>query len=246
MMMRRLSLMPTFWVLWASTLAAVSPAEGDDARGFLNRVHKDGDGKEAKYVVFVPHDYRGDKPYPLVLFLHSSSERGDDGESQVGPLGNAIKPQEKTFPFITVFPQSAFHWRIESKDTERVLAILAEVQEEFNVDERRLYVTGISIGGWGAFALGMQYPDRWAAIVPIAGGGDDSQAAKIKDLPCWCFQGAKDSEAFVNSTRGVIAAVRKAGGNPRYTEYADLGHNCWENAYATPELWDWLLRQKRK
>jgi predicted peptidase len=92
----------------------------------------------------------------------------------------------------------------------------------------------------------MQYPDRWAAIVPIAGGGDDSQAAKIKDLPCWCFQGAKDSEAFVNSTRGVIAAVRKAGGNPRYTEYADLGHNCWENAYATPELWDWLLRQKRK
>jgi predicted peptidase len=221
-------------------------AADKDQHGFLNRVYKDAQGKESRYVVFVYHDYNGDKPYPLILFLHSSSERGDDGERQVGPLGNAIRPQEKTFPFITVFPQSRFHWRIESEDTERALAILADVQKEFKVDEKRLYVTGISIGGWGTFGLGMKYPDRWAAIVPIAGGGDPGQAAKIKDLPCWCFQGANDSEAFVKSTRDTIAAIKEAGGNPKYTEYPDVGHNCWEKAYATPELYAWLLKQKRK
>jgi predicted peptidase len=142
------------------------------------------------------------------------------GQRQVRPFGNAITPREKTFPFITGFPQSRFHWRIDSEETWRALAILADVRREFKVDEKRLYVTGISIGGWGTFGLGMKYPDRWAATVPIA-GGDDSQAAGIKDLPRWCFQGADDSEAFVKSTRAVSAAIWEAGGNPKYTVYPD-------------------------
>jgi predicted peptidase len=124
LIMQRLSTMLALTLLWGPALPPAGAAETDDRHGFLNRVYKDADGKEAKYVVFVPHDYKGDKAYPLILFLHSSSERGDDGKKQVGPLGNAIKPQEKTFPFITVFPQPAFNWRIESKDTERALAIL--------------------------------------------------------------------------------------------------------------------------
>src|SRR5437762_11757671 len=104
-------------------------AEKDDRHGFLDRVHKDADGKEAKYVLFVPYDYQGDKPYPLILFLHGSGETGTDGvkQTQVG-LGPAVRKQEKTFPFLALFPQSQKRsWRADAEDAQRALAILDEV-----------------------------------------------------------------------------------------------------------------------
>ena len=126
----------------------------------------------------MPHDYKGDKEYPLILFLHGSGETGTDGKKQtkVG-LGPAMRKQEKTFPFFVLFPQSQKRtWKADSKDAKRALAILDEVQKEYKIDDKRLYLTGLSMGGYGTWSLAAKYPDRWAAIVPVCGGGDPDQA----------------------------------------------------------------------
>ena len=227
----------------------VAPAgRSEEKRGFLNRVFKDASGQEAKYVLFVPHDYRGDKPYPLILFLHGAGESGSDGQKQatVG-LGRAIKRQEKAFGFITVFPQSQHRtWKADSEDGRRAVDILAEVRHGYRIDPERIYLTGLSLGGYGTWSLATRYPDRWAAIVPICGGGDPKQAEKIKDIPCWCFHGGADRTVPPARSREMIEALKAVGGHPKYTEYPKVGHNSWDKAYATPELFPWLLAQHLK
>jgi predicted peptidase len=220
-------------------------AADKDERGFLHRVIKDPDGKEAKYVVFVPHDYKGDKPYPVILFLHGAGETGMDGEKQANVgLGKAIKKQEKSFPIISVFPQSQKRtWRADSEDGMRALRILDTVQKEYKTDPKRVYLTGLSMGGYGTWSMALKDPGRWAAIVPICGGGDPNQADKIKNIPCWCFHGDADTAVAVDRSRHMINALKTAGGSPKYTEYPGVGHNSWDKAYGTPELYEWLLQQ---
>jgi predicted peptidase len=230
-------------------LAALIPlaARADDPKvGFLDRVHKSGD-KEYKYVVFVPHDYKGDKEYPVILFLHGAGEKGTDGKKQAQTgLGNAIKKEEKKFGFITVFPQAERGWGANSDDAKRALDILAEVQKEYKTDSKRVYLTGLSMGGFGTWGLAAKYPEKWAAIVPICGGGDPKSAEKIKDVPCWCFHGDADTAVKVDQSRAMVKALEAAGGKPKYTEYPGVGHNSWDKAYATKELYEWLLMQKLK
>jgi predicted peptidase len=233
-------------------LIGIHSGFADDQRGFLNRVFKDSEGKEHKYVVFVPHDYKvndaADKRWPVILFLHGAGERGDDGELQakVG-LAPAIRKREKEFPFIAVFPQcdkNSF-WRAEAPDGERAMAILAEVEKEYKTDRDRVHLTGLSMGGMGTWSLAMKHPDRFAALVPICGRGDNAQAEKIAKLPIWCFHGDADKAVAVEGSRSMIAAIKEAGGSPKYTEYPGVGHNSWDAAYGTDELYTWLLQQKR-
>jgi len=227
-------------------LSQASAADSKIEHGFLPRVHKDKDGKEAKYVLFIPHDYKGDKEYPLILFLHGAGETGTDGEKQAKQgIGNAIRKLEKTFPCIVVFPQSQKRtWQADSDDAQRALEILANTQKEYKVDAKRIYLSGLSMGGYGTWSLAVKHPDRWAAIVPICGRGDPSMAEKIKDVPCWAFHGDKDTAVKVEGSRDMIEAIKKAGGMPKYTEYPGVGHNSWDAAYGTKELYDWLLGQK--
>ncbi len=239
-------------VLAACGLAclALARARAGDPKehGFLDRVHKDADGKEAKYVLFVPHDYKGDKEYPLILFLHGAGETlgGTKQPVEVG-IGPAIKKREKAFPFIAVFPQSQKRtWKAGSGDADRALAILAEVQKAYKVDPQRIYLTGLSMGGYGTWSLAAAHPDRWAAIAPICGGGDPEQATKIKDVPCWCFHGDADAAVRVEKSRQMVKALWAAGGHPNYLEYPGVGHNSWDAAYGTDELYDWLLKHQRK
>jgi predicted peptidase len=234
-----------YWLAGGCWLGGARGADDKGAHGFLDRAYKDADGHEAKYVVFVPHDYKRDKPYPLILFLHGSGESGTDGkkQAQVG-LGPAIKKQEKTFGFIAVFPQSEKrNWRADSEDGQRALKILDQVMKDYQVDPQRVYLTGLSMGGFGTWSLAAKYPDRWAAIVPVCGGGDVKQAAKIKDIPCWCFHGDADKAVPIAMSRKMVGALKEAGGHPKYTEYAGVGHNSWDKAYGTPELYEWLLKQ---
>src|ERR1700730_12465707 len=135
-------------------LIATSPVlagEKTDA-GFVNKVFKGKDG-EAKYVVFVPHDDKGDKDYPLILFLHGAGERGDDGETPVKQgIGNAIKFKggEKKFPCFVIFPQSrkGGSWKAGSPDADRALGMLEEIQKQYKIDSKRIYLTGLSMGGY--------------------------------------------------------------------------------------------------
>jgi predicted peptidase len=231
--------------IWAS----LSVAHARESKtGFLNRVHKDPDGKEAKYVLFVPPDYKGDKPFPLILFLHGAGETGKDGHKQatVG-LGPAIKKQEKSFPFIVIFPQSQQRtWQAGTPDGQRAIDILNEVEKEFRVDPKRVYLSGLSMGGFGTWSIAAKYPDRWAAIVPVCGGGNPAKAEAIKDIPCWCFHGDQDRPVPVERSRQMIKALETAGAKPKYTEYPGVGHNSWDKAYGTPELYEWLLQQHLK
>ncbi len=261
----------TGWKVLGITLATLLlltrvPAGGSEKEtGFLNRVRKGTDGQQAKYVVFVPHHYRGDRPYPLILFLHGGGEWGTDGQKQVTVgLGPAVRKREKTFPFLVVFPQSQKKtwpidgnnpdqvrdilatWSDHQPEGKRALAILAEVEKAYRVDPERVYLTGLSMGGFGTWSLAAAHPDRWAAIVPICGGGDPQLAAKIQHLPCWCFHGDADSVIAVARSRAMMKALWAAGGHPNYTEYPGGDHNSWDKAYDTADLYEWLLKQHVK
>ncbi len=226
---------------------AFSSAADKVEHGFLDRVFKDADGKEGKYVLFVPHDYQGDKPYPLIVSLHGLNS-GSNKRNRAGlGLGPAIMQQEKTFSFIAIFPQSKKQtWEADSPDAKRAMQILARVQKTYKVDYKRIYLTGASMGGNGTWDLAAKYPKRWAAIVPICGVGEPSTARKIKDIPCWCFHGAADKDIPVEASRKMIKALRAAGGKPRYTEYPGVDHNSWDRAYANPKLYEWLMQQHLK
>ncbi|MFL5241041.1 MAG: prolyl oligopeptidase family serine peptidase [Gemmataceae bacterium] len=228
---------------------ALARAEDKVEHGFLNRVHKDADGKEAKYIVYVPKAYTGAKPFPLILFLHGAGETGTDGKKQaeVG-LGKAIKHEGDSFSFIAVFPQSQKRtWKADSEDGKRAIAILDEVEKAYKVDKKRVYLTGLSMGGYGTWSFAAAYPDRWAAIIPICGGGDPNTAEKIKNIPCWCFHGDKDQAVNVEQSRRMVKALKDAGAKEvEYTEFPGVGHNSWDKAYATKDLFGWLLKHELK
>ncbi len=238
----------TFLVLGLARARTRAAVKDRRQRGFLDRVYKGADGKEAKYVLFVPHHYRDDRPCPLILFLHGAGETGKDGQKQVTVgLGPAVRAREQTFPFLTVFPQSQrCTWQAGTADAERALAILEEVRKQYRVDPKRIYLTGLSMGGYGTWSLAAEYPDRWAAIAPVCGGGDPKLADRIKDLPCWCFHGADDPAVPVRLSRIMMRALWEAGGYPNYTEYPGVGHNSWDKAYATDDLYAWFLHLEKK
>jgi predicted peptidase len=221
---------------------------GELKHGFVPRVHK-GEGGDSKYVLFVPHTYTGDQAAPLILFLHGAGERGDDGELPVKQgIGNAIKfkNNKKSFPFFVIFPQARLKgsWKAGGPDADRAMAILGEVMKEYKIDSKRLYLTGLSMGAAGTWSLAAAHPDKWAAIAPICFGGDAASAAKIKHVPCWCFCGDKDNPKLLEGCRTMVKALKAAGGEPRYSEFPFVGHNSWDPAYVTPELYPWFLSHK--
>jgi predicted peptidase len=226
----------------------LAPAAAAAEHGFLDRTYRDAAGKEFKYVLFVPYDYQGDKPYPLILYLHGSGEGGTDGQKPVRVgLGPAIRKQEKTFPFLALFPQTRrWDWDVNAEDSRLALAILDEVAQTYRVDPKRVYLTGMSSGGDGTWAFAIKDPRRWAAIVPVCGEGDPREAGTIKDIPCWYFMGSADSPNDVKLAHAMVEALKAAEADLTYTEYPGLGHGIWNKAYGTPELYDWLLKQHRK
>lgn len=217
-------------------------------KGFVERVWKDEAEKEHTFQVFIPHSYDGTQAMPLILFLHGAGERegGRKGPAEEG-LGPAIKKAgEAEFPFVVVFPrcQRGGFWRASSPDGKKAIGMLEQVIKELKIDEKRLYLTGLSMGGYGTWDFATQYPQRWAAIAPICGGGDPKAAESIKHIPCWCFHGDKDSAVPVARSREMLKALWAVGSHPNYIEYAGVGHNCWDLAYGMPELYRWFLRHR--
>ena len=226
-------------------------AAADDKHGFVKKTHKNADGTESPYVVFVPHSYDGKTELPVILFLHGAGETKSDKAGSKQPMevgiGPAIKKMEKTFGAIVVIPQAETRgWQADGPSAKRALRMLDEVQKEYKTDAKRQYLTGLSMGGYGTWSLAAAHPDKWAAIAPICGGGNAKDAEKIKDIPCWCFHGDADTAVKVELSRTMIDALKKAGGTPKYTEYPKVGHNSWDAAYGEKEFFPWLLEQKKK
>ena len=227
--------------------APKKPAEVTPAKtGFVNAVFKD-DAGEHRYVVFVPHDYSPRKKYPVILFLHGAGERGTDGlkQTQVG-LGPMVKKEEQTFPFIVVFPQAENMkerllggWLADSTDGKRALQILDAVMKQYSVNSNQQILTGWSMGGYGAWSMAAAFPNRWSAVVPLAGGGKAEWATQLKDLPIWAFHGAQDRAVLPTESKQMIDAIKQVGGQPRFTEVPDVGHDVWKVAYTKP-LFDWM------
>ncbi len=155
-----------------------------------------------------------------------------------------IAGRPKKFPFITVMPQARTTW-FRGDDSIAAWAILDSVLKEYRTDRDRVYITGLSMGGFATWEFIMSRPDVFAAAVPICGVGNEAFVSNIRHVPVCAFHGALDTDVPVKGSRAPIEALRKLGATPKYTEYARLKHVCWDRAYAEKSLWRWLLKQRR-
>ncbi len=196
------------------------------------------------FLLYLPETYEnGKKKWPLLLFLHGSGERGTD-LSLVKKNGPPRLIEEgREYPFIVVSPQLS---EDQSWMPDVMMSFLRAVIDRYRVDENRIYVTGLSLGGYGTWALAGKYPDEIAAIAPVCGGGKPSRVAGLNNMPIWAFHGEKDRAVPVEEERQMIEAVRQEGNtNVKFTVYENVGHAAWTRAYRTEELYEWLLRQRR-
>jgi poly(3-hydroxybutyrate) depolymerase len=224
-----------------------TPTAADSKQpGFHVRTLKTDQG-ERRYTVYVPEGYDGNKVFPGVLFLHGAGERGEDGSTpaQVG-LGPAILNRAGGVPAVVVFPQARRTWSAASPDGIAALRALDEVMREYTVDPRRVILTGLSMGGAGSWDIGTAHPERFAAVVPICGGGDAATAERLRALPVWTFCGDADRDDTVLSLRTMVETLRRAGNPAKLTEYRGVGHNSWDRAYNSPELIEWMLTQQKR
>lgn len=194
------------------------------------------------YLLFLPADYgKTDKTWPLILFLHGAGESGNDLAKVKTHGPPKIVETKKDFPFIVVSPQSAGRgWEVET-----LRALLDDVVASYRVDKERVYLTGLSLGGFGTWSLAAAYPERFAAIVPICGGGNPADAKRLKGLAIWVFHGAEDPLVPLQRSEVMVKALEQAGADVKLTVYPDAGHDSWTETYDNPELYKWLLEHKR-
>ena len=236
-----------------SALPAQDAAESEPQGRFLKKVYEDEQGSH-KYQVFLPAGYDKQKQYPTILYLHGSEDCGRDGVKQVrSGLGPFVRARAAEYPFIVVFPQCETtqgrryleRWKAGSPDAVLALKILGQVERDFGVDRRREIVTGWSMGAYGAWSLAMQNPSRFAAVVPVSGGGDTTRVSVLKDVPVWVVHGPKDRVVYPERAREMVAALKKAGGRVRFDEPKSSAHGVWQRAYDSQALETWLQNPRK-
>jgi predicted peptidase len=214
--------------------------------------------KTMPYRLFVPANYDKNKKYPLVLWLHGGWARGDDNEKQIiegntqgATIWTEPENQAKNPAFVLAPQCAAGEWWANndseskpSKQLETVVELLRELQKQYSIDANRFYVAGQSMGGYGIWSLITEYPEMFAAAIPLCGGGNTSRAKNLVNVPIWAFHGDDDDAVNVKESRKMIEAIKQAGGNPKYTEYKGVGHSVWHQAFAEPELLSWVFAQK--
>lgn len=199
-----------------------------------------------QYLLYVPPEYAQDnaKKWPLLLFLHGAGERGNDVQRVKTHGPPKLIRQGKDLPFIVVAPLCPADewWSVDVLN-----ALLDEVVETGRIDEDRVYCTGLSMGGYGTWELAFHYPDRFAAIIPICGGGESRRHRidRLKHLPVWCFHGSDDEIVLLDESQRIVDKLREAGGNVRFTVYEGVGHDSWTQTYDNPEIYEWLLSHRR-
>jgi predicted peptidase len=262
-----------FGIVFTLALAASPCAaqDQDNVDGFVARVYKNESGQTMPYRLFIPDGYDKRKQYPILLWLHGSGGIGSDNLRQI--TGDQIpgtrvwtKPESQAkHPAFVLVPQSpqpwdatgfyyGNHWMVLaasehgnelSRELVQVVGILESLKIEFNLDSKRLYISGQSFGGYGTWNFITKKPDLFAAAIILCGGGNPDLAARAKSIPIWAFQGDADNSQIIASNRAMIAGVEKAGGTPHYTEYAGMGHNIWGRVFTEPGLVDWLFAQHK-
>jgi predicted esterase len=261
-----------FGLAWgfAPAIARAEPRSSDPPRhapqetGFLNRRIQI-DKVNYRYQVYVPEEWRRDdhKQWPIILFLHGRGERGEEGmwQTQIG-LAEAIRDHPERWPFIVVMPQCVFgHYWTDTDMLAMAMATLDAETAEFHGDPNRTYLSGLSMGGYGAWELARRHPSRWAAIAVAAGGIFWSYAPQrwmlaatlpaeyaqdVGRTPIWLFHGAEDNIVAPRQDELLYSALKTAGGHVRLWVYQGLKHDCWTRAFNEPELPHWLLAHRRE
>jgi predicted peptidase len=230
-------------ILGFAILSQISPLsaeeEGKQKEAVFEKVIK----MNLKYLIYLPKEYDKKESWPLMLFLHGAGERGDNLEAVKVHGPPKLIEAGKEFPFIVVSPQCP---KDKSWNPEELKALLDEIVKKYKVDKDRIYITGLSMGGYGTWALAAEQPMRFAALVPICGGGDPEKTKLYADVPIWVFHGEKDSVVPFSNSEKMVDALKKHGGEPKFTAYPDADHDSWTETYNNPELYEWLLKQKRK
>ena len=248
-----------------SCLMPTTSCLADDKDKFEARTFTDAAGSKLLYRLLQPKNYdaKTKLKYPLVLFLHGAGERGADNKAQLvhGMADFAANKMMTDYPCFVVAPQCPtgekwvdVDWSATKHDMpdkpaspmRLTLQLLDALQKEFSIDADRLYITGLSMGGYGTWDGIQRHPELFAAAVPICGGGDPKLAKKIAAIPIWAFHGDQDNAVKVERSRDMVAAIKEAGGSPKYTEYPGVGHNSWTATYKDPEMYKWLFAQRRK
>ena len=246
----RMRLMTAFLFLLC---AAVQPALAQESTGrFFDLSYRD-DAGEHKYVVFVPAGYRADKPVPTILFLHGAGERGKDNRLQLtAGLAPFVQARAKTFPFLVIFPQCESNearileaWQAGSPDGQRALKALEDAQKYYKIDTKKVVLSGWSMGGYGSWSLAMAEPSRWSAVVVLAGGGDASKIAAMKDVPVWAFHGVLDKLVPPEEDRKMVEALKAAGGTGTYTELPEVGHYLCDAVFGNDAVIKWMMDPKK-
>jgi len=215
------------------------------------------------YRILSPTNIEEGKKYPLVLFLHGAGQRGNDNLQQLKHgIWNFARPEiRKEYPAYIIAPQtpsdqkwSVINWwgSVEQTFQDSISPVLAKTTDllklsldNLPIDKDRVYVTGLSMGGFGTWEFIQRNPSIIAAAVPVCGGGDLTKAKDIANIPIWTFHGALDRVVKPEFSRMMVDSLRKYGGNPGFTEYPDINHDSWVRAYSDSSMINWLFRQKR-
>jgi predicted peptidase len=234
-----------------------APAQELDKR-LAAKTFTSASGETLPYRLFVASNYDRRKKYPLIVYLHGSGGLGNDNLKQL-QLGNVYlidfftqAETQNRHPAFVLAPQSMNEgWTATddrttpSNQLRMVVDLIAELEKTYSLDRARFYVAGQSLGGFGTFAIISAYPEKFAAGVPLCGGGDESKAPQFKETALWAFHGDQDESVPVERSRRMIAAIRKAGGQVKYTEYPGAGHDVWTRVVKEPELLPWLFAQHK-
>lgn len=256
---------PRFRFLAGSALLAASLIAGAYAAcaaEFVPCVYTNAAGNTLPYRLLQPDNYNPAQKYPLVLFLHGAGERGSDNKAQLkNSVGQFITTEHlKEFPCFVIAPQCPpnqqwvnMPWSGDrgtrpdepSAPMQLALQVLDKVIADNSIDTNRLYVCGLSMGGYGTWDCVTRFPNRFAAGAPVCGGGDEKTVtAEVAKVPVWAFHSADDPVVKVGRTRHMVEAMRSAGGTPKYFEYFGLGHNSWDAAFSEPEFLPWMFAQR--
>lgn len=229
----------------APVLADEVPSPGKEVGQSFHVPADKSDG--LNYLLFLPTDYgQGEKKWPLLIFLHGAGECGDNLQLvKIHGPPKLVEQKPGDFPFIVASPQAAKPPHngpfVERWETKTLSRLLDDLETKYAVDKDRIYLTGLSMGGFGTLRWAAHEPHRFAAIVPICGGGWHYYGKQLKDVPAWFFHGDQDSAVPLAFSQKVVDAIRKEGGNPKLTVYEGVGHDSWTATYNNPEVYKWML-----
>jgi predicted peptidase len=213
--------------------------------------YTDPNGLVLPYRIYVPESGGAEEPYPLVLFLHGSGERGSDNRAQTGKNGvmQTLLSEENRaeYPCVVLAPQCPEEqWWSDAGVPAALMGLLERTKTRHPIDPARVYITGLSMGGFGTWSMLAAYPDYFAAAIPVCGGGAPEQAPLFHEMPIWVFHGSKDKIVNPQDSRDMVKALEEAGAKEvKYTEYPTEGHQSWEKAWREINLFPWLFSQSK-